>query len=99
MSKIGFKLLQTSKTSPEQQIYVVHRHEGSDFQRTTGVSILPTHFDLKTGKAHTVSNAPEVNRVVQALVSDIETAARNCEGKGLEPTKAVLQCGIRSTIG
>jgi len=98
MSKIGFKLLQTSKTSLERQIYVVHRHKNSDFQRATGLSILPAYFDTKSGKAHTVTNAPELNKVIQALVSDIETAARNCVGKGLEPTKPVLQAAYEDLL-
>jgi integrase len=98
MSKIGFKLLQTSKTSDERQIYVIHRHKNSDFQRGIGLSILPTHFNLKTGRAFGVSNAPEINKVIQQLVSEFETAARNCEGKGLEPTKPVIQAAYEELV-
>ncbi|AMR29160.1 hypothetical protein A0257_20060 [Hymenobacter psoromatis] len=98
MSKIGFKLLQTSKDADERQIYVIHRHKNSDFMRSVGLSILPAHFDLKTGRAAGVSNAPEINKTIQALVSDMETAARNCEGKGLEPTKPVIQVAYEELL-
>jgi integrase len=98
MSKIGFKLLQTSKNSNERQIYVIHRHKNSDFQRSVGLSIVPAYFDLKTGRASNVPNAPEINRVIQSLVSDLETAARNCEGKGLEPTKPVIQAAYEELV-
>lgn len=94
MSKISYKLIQTSKTSEEKQIYVLHRHGNSDFQKATGLSINPQHFNTKTGKVTGVTNAPELNRIIQSLVLDMETAARNCVGKGLEPTKNNVQAAF-----
>jgi integrase len=87
MSKISF-VTRKVNANGDVSVNVRHTHNGSTFQKSTGVTIQPEFFSAATGKVSKVSNSPELNQQIQGVVSDIETAVRNL-GK-VTPTKEAL---------
>lgn len=92
MAKLSY-YLRKNGASIEETVMVRHYHKTKDteFSRTTGIKVHPKYFDLDTGKvSNKLPMAPEWNADIQRVATDIETAFRNLDGKGIYPTKAAM---------
>ena len=85
MSKISF-VLRPANASGLRPVAVRHEHNRSQLDRGTGVTVHPDYFDVKTGKVRKLPTAPEDNAKIQAVVTQLETAARNLK----DPTKPAM---------
>ncbi|RYE14639.1 MAG: hypothetical protein EOP45_19375, partial [Sphingobacteriaceae bacterium] len=80
-------------------VHVKHTHKGSPFTKSTGAEVEPRYFDLKTGKVSKhLSNAPELNKAIVQVYSDIETARRNIIKSGGIPNKPTLSAEYNSIL-
>lgn len=85
MSKITF-ILRPANASGLRPVSVRHTHNGSAIERGTNVTVHPDYFDVKTGKLRKLPSAPEDNAKIQAVATQLETAARNLK----DPTKPAM---------
>lgn len=89
MSKISI-ILRSANKQGEQPVTVRHSHKGSEFTKATGVAVPAKYIDLQTGKVSKLTTAPELNKDIQAVWNDVAAAARNLDGKGVEPLKPAM---------
>lgn len=87
-----YKLRKIGKKTGQGTVYVVHRFGQSELAKTTGVNVLPSEFNPKTGKVNGKNSLfPELNAQIQAVAGRMERAVRNARGEGLLPTTATVE--------
>jgi site-specific recombinase XerD len=95
-----YKVLGVSKKTGEGTVYAVLRGksetgEKSETVRTTGVTVNPKYFSTKSGKV-TAKDLLHVekNAKIQAIVTELEAAARYVNFQGLLPTRETVAAAI-----
>ncbi|GAB3724099.1 site-specific integrase [Hymenobacter agri] len=87
-----YKLRKIGKKTGRGTVYVVYRFGQSELAKTTGVNVLPSEFNPKTGKVNGKNSLfPELNAQIQAVAGRMERAVRNARGEGLLPTTATVE--------
>jgi hypothetical protein len=92
MAKLSYLLRKNGK-AVEETVCIRHFHKTKDteFVRSVGIKVVPSYFDLATGRVSSkLSSSPEANATIQQVSTDIETASRNLLGKGIHPSKEAM---------
>ncbi|WP_165370439.1 tyrosine-type recombinase/integrase [Hymenobacter persicinus] len=93
MGKISFK--PRTNTNGTIGVSINYSHKAHidkvPFQKkVSGVTIAPNEFNKTTGRVINRKDAGELNKLIQALLSDVEYCLAECERNGVEPFKRNL---------
>ena len=92
-----YKIKGISKKTGLGTVYAVYRDDSSETVKSTGVTVKPNHFNLKTGKVSTKDGFhPEKNARIQAVTAAFEMVVRDIQARGLPINQVTVGASMQA---
>ena len=92
-----YKIKGISKKTGLGTVYAVYRDDSSETVKSTGVTVKPNHFNLKTGKVSTKDGFhPEKNTKIQAVTAAFEMVVRDIQARGLPVNQITVGASMQA---